>query len=179
MLPINVLSPNSLSQHTKRSCSISIFSILKIILFIFFDRYSFSYGRIANYFMMAFAPPKSTDGPKMQTKMSTWTPLNHQLLNDQVSDQSCFISWIRALKKKNVKFWLSEYEQKLFRILGLYNRWKEKIFAKTCFEPHTGSYWIMLHAHLTKETKWKSLIWLHASCTPKKFISHLHSGGHW
>ncbi|XP_055390713.1 F-box only protein 16-like [Bubalus kerabau] len=33
--------------------------------------------------MMAFAPPKNTDGPKMQTKMSTWTPLNHQLLNDQ------------------------------------------------------------------------------------------------
>ncbi|XP_035887928.1 F-box only protein 16 isoform X2 [Phyllostomus discolor] len=33
--------------------------------------------------MMAFAPPKSMDGPKMQTKMSTWTPLNHQLLNDQ------------------------------------------------------------------------------------------------
>ncbi|KAH0519303.1 F-box only protein 16 [Microtus ochrogaster] len=33
--------------------------------------------------MMAFAPPKSTDGSKMQTKMSTWTPLNHQLLNDQ------------------------------------------------------------------------------------------------
>ncbi|KAM7321401.1 hypothetical protein ACRRTK_019493 [Alexandromys fortis] len=32
---------------------------------------------------MAFAPPKSTDGSKMQTKMSTWTPLNHQLLNDQ------------------------------------------------------------------------------------------------
>ncbi|XP_021561599.1 F-box only protein 16 isoform X2 [Carlito syrichta] len=32
---------------------------------------------------MAFAPPKSIDGPKMQTKMSTWTPLNHQLLNDQ------------------------------------------------------------------------------------------------
>lgn len=38
--------------------------------------------------MMAFAPPKSTDGSKMQTKMSTWTPLNHQLLNDQVSSQS-------------------------------------------------------------------------------------------
>uniref|UniRef100_A0ABI0P7S9 F-box protein 16 n=2 Tax=Bos TaxID=9903 RepID=A0ABI0P7S9_BOVIN len=33
--------------------------------------------------MMAFAPPKNTDGPKMQTKMSTWTPLNHQLLNDR------------------------------------------------------------------------------------------------
>ncbi|XP_073088851.1 F-box only protein 16 isoform X2 [Manis javanica] len=33
--------------------------------------------------MMAFAPPKSIEGPKMQTKMSTWTPLNHQLLNDR------------------------------------------------------------------------------------------------
>uniref|UniRef100_H0WAY7 F-box protein 16 n=1 Tax=Cavia porcellus TaxID=10141 RepID=H0WAY7_CAVPO len=38
--------------------------------------------------MMAFAPPKSIGGPKMQTKMSTWTPLNHQLLNDRVSGQS-------------------------------------------------------------------------------------------
>ncbi|XP_016069370.1 PREDICTED: F-box only protein 16 isoform X6 [Miniopterus natalensis] len=37
--------------------------------------------------MMAFAPPKSTDGPKMQTKMSTWTPLNHQLLNDRVFEE--------------------------------------------------------------------------------------------
>uniref|UniRef100_A0A8C8ZJ72 F-box protein 16 n=1 Tax=Prolemur simus TaxID=1328070 RepID=A0A8C8ZJ72_PROSS len=33
--------------------------------------------------VMAFAPPKSIDGPKMQTKMSTWTPLNHQLLNER------------------------------------------------------------------------------------------------
>uniref|UniRef100_A0A8D2AKQ0 F-box protein 16 n=1 Tax=Sciurus vulgaris TaxID=55149 RepID=A0A8D2AKQ0_SCIVU len=33
--------------------------------------------------MMAFAPPKNIEVPKMQTKMSTWTPLNHQLLNDQ------------------------------------------------------------------------------------------------
>ncbi|XP_066134692.1 F-box only protein 16 isoform X2 [Saccopteryx bilineata] len=37
--------------------------------------------------MMAFAPPKSTDGPKMQTKLSTWTPLNHQLLNDRVFEE--------------------------------------------------------------------------------------------
>ncbi|XP_042555777.1 F-box only protein 16 [Dipodomys spectabilis] len=36
---------------------------------------------------MAFAPPRSTDGPKMQTKMSTWTPLNHQLLNNQVFEE--------------------------------------------------------------------------------------------
>nr|XP_032646767.1 F-box only protein 16 isoform X1 [Chelonoidis abingdonii]XP_032646768.1 F-box only protein 16 isoform X1 [Chelonoidis abingdonii] len=32
---------------------------------------------------MAFAPPKTMDGPKLQTKMSTWTPLNHQLMNDK------------------------------------------------------------------------------------------------
>ncbi|XP_075779398.1 F-box only protein 16 isoform X3 [Pelodiscus sinensis] len=32
---------------------------------------------------MAFAPPKNMEGPKLQTKMSTWTPLNHQLMNDK------------------------------------------------------------------------------------------------
>ncbi|XP_070361241.1 F-box only protein 16 isoform X6 [Equus asinus] len=37
--------------------------------------------------MMAFAPPKSIDGSKMQTKMSTWTPLNHQHLNDRVFEE--------------------------------------------------------------------------------------------
>lgn len=54
--------------------------------------------------MMAFAPPKNTDGPKMQTKMSTWTPLNHQLLNDRVSNKNYFISWNHALKEqKSIK----------------------------------------------------------------------------
>ncbi|XP_059782200.1 F-box only protein 16 isoform X4 [Balaenoptera ricei] len=37
--------------------------------------------------MMAFAPPKNIGGPKMQTKMSTWTPLNHQLLNNRVFEE--------------------------------------------------------------------------------------------
>ncbi|MEE6477163.1 hypothetical protein FKM82_011386 [Ascaphus truei] len=37
--------------------------------------------------VMAFAPPKNTDGSKLQTKMSTWTPLNHQLMNDQVFEE--------------------------------------------------------------------------------------------
>ncbi|XP_069924351.1 F-box only protein 16 isoform X5 [Oryctolagus cuniculus] len=37
--------------------------------------------------MMALAPLKSIEGSKMQTKMSTWTPLNHQLLNDQVFEE--------------------------------------------------------------------------------------------
>ncbi|NWY04099.1 FBX16 protein, partial [Nothoprocta ornata] len=35
---------------------------------------------------MAFAPPKNMDGPKLQTKMSTWTPLNHQLMNDKATE---------------------------------------------------------------------------------------------
>ncbi|XP_033874876.1 F-box only protein 16 isoform X6 [Acipenser ruthenus] len=35
---------------------------------------------------MAFAP-RTTNGSKMQTKMSTWTPLNHQQSNDQVFDE--------------------------------------------------------------------------------------------
>ena len=56
--------------------------------------------------MMEFAPPKNTNGPKMQTKMSTRTPLNHQLLNDRVSNKNYFISWNHALKeKKALKFW--------------------------------------------------------------------------
>ncbi|XP_063296876.1 F-box only protein 16 [Pelobates fuscus] len=36
---------------------------------------------------MAFAAPKNTDGAKLQTKMSTWTPLNHQLMNDKVFEE--------------------------------------------------------------------------------------------
>ncbi|XP_077187597.1 F-box only protein 16 isoform X4 [Paroedura picta] len=36
---------------------------------------------------MAFAPPKNSEGPKMQTKMSAWTPLNHQLMNDKVFEE--------------------------------------------------------------------------------------------
>ncbi|KAK9412253.1 F-box only protein 16 [Crotalus adamanteus] len=36
---------------------------------------------------MAFAPPKNLNSAKMQTKMSTWTPLNHQLMNDKVFEE--------------------------------------------------------------------------------------------
>ncbi|KFV16365.1 F-box only protein 16, partial [Tauraco erythrolophus] len=35
---------------------------------------------------MAFAPPRNMDGPKLQTKMSTWTPLNHQLMNGKARE---------------------------------------------------------------------------------------------
>ncbi|XP_075194955.1 F-box only protein 16 [Anomaloglossus baeobatrachus] len=36
---------------------------------------------------MAFAPPKNMEGAKLQTKMSTWTPLNHPLMNDKVFEE--------------------------------------------------------------------------------------------
>ncbi|XP_063771108.1 F-box only protein 16 [Pseudophryne corroboree] len=36
---------------------------------------------------MAFAPPKNAEGAKLQTKMSMWTPLNHQLMNDKVFEE--------------------------------------------------------------------------------------------
>uniref|UniRef100_A0A8D2J6P9 F-box protein 16 n=1 Tax=Varanus komodoensis TaxID=61221 RepID=A0A8D2J6P9_VARKO len=37
--------------------------------------------------IMAFGRPKHLEGPKMQTKMSAWTPLNHQLMNDKVFEE--------------------------------------------------------------------------------------------
>ncbi|KAM6406444.1 F-box only protein 16 isoform 2-T6 [Pluvialis apricaria] len=57
---------------------------------------------------MAFAPPRNMDGPKLQTKMSTWTPLHHQLMNDKVFEER------RALLGKWVSwYWkyLSELDQ--------------------------------------------------------------------
>ncbi|XP_029452039.1 F-box only protein 16 isoform X2 [Rhinatrema bivittatum] len=55
---------------------------------------------------MAFAPPKNTNGPKMQTKMSTWTPLNHQIMNDQVFEERTtllgkwFDKWTDAQRRR-------------------------------------------------------------------------------
>ncbi|XP_023570456.1 F-box only protein 16 [Octodon degus] len=64
--------------------------------------------------MMAFAPPKSIDGPKMQTKMSTWTPLNHQLLNDQVFEER------RALLGKWFDKWTDSQRRRI--LAGLLER---------------------------------------------------------
>nr|XP_021510438.1 F-box only protein 16 [Meriones unguiculatus] len=61
--------------------------------------------------MMAFAPPKSIDGPKMQTKMSTWTPLNHQLLNDQVFEER------RALLGKWFDKWTDSQRRRILTSL--------------------------------------------------------------
>lgn len=55
---------------------------------------------------MAFAPPKNMDGSKMQTKMSTWTPLNHQLMNDKVFEERAtllgkwFDKWTDAQRRR-------------------------------------------------------------------------------
>ncbi|XP_077625853.1 F-box only protein 16 isoform X3 [Crocuta crocuta] len=64
--------------------------------------------------MMAFAPPKRIDGPKMQTKMSTWTPLNHQLLNDQVFEER------RALLGKWFDKWTDSQRRRI--LTGLLER---------------------------------------------------------
>ncbi|XP_065764189.1 F-box only protein 16 isoform X3 [Muntiacus reevesi] len=64
--------------------------------------------------MMAFAPPKNTDGPKMQTKMSTWTPLNHQLLNDRVFEER------RALLGKWFDKWTDTQRRRI--LTGLLER---------------------------------------------------------
>nr|XP_013802307.1 PREDICTED: F-box only protein 16 [Apteryx mantelli mantelli] len=58
---------------------------------------------------MAFAAPKNMDGPKLQTKMSTWTPLNHQLMNDKVFEER------RALLGKWFDKWTDAQRR---RILG-------------------------------------------------------------
>ncbi|XP_053795396.1 F-box only protein 16 isoform X4 [Vidua chalybeata] len=36
---------------------------------------------------MAFAPPKNPDGSKLRLRLSSWTPLNHQLMNDKVFEE--------------------------------------------------------------------------------------------
>lgn len=64
--------------------------------------------------MMAFAPPKNIDGPKMQTKMSTWTPLNHQLLNDQIFEER------RALLGKWFDKWTDSQRRRI--LTGLLER---------------------------------------------------------
>ncbi|XP_041419541.1 F-box only protein 16 isoform X2 [Xenopus laevis] len=56
--------------------------------------------------IMAFAAPKHMEGPKLQTKMSTWTPLNHQLMNDKVFEERCsllgkwFDKWSDAQRRR-------------------------------------------------------------------------------
>ncbi|XP_060157291.1 F-box only protein 16 isoform X1 [Globicephala melas] len=64
--------------------------------------------------MMAFAPPKNIGGPKMQAKMSTWTPLNHQLLNNRVFEER------RALLGKWFDKWTDSQRRRI--LTGLLER---------------------------------------------------------
>uniref|UniRef100_A0A4W2D729 F-box domain-containing protein n=1 Tax=Bos indicus x Bos taurus TaxID=30522 RepID=A0A4W2D729_BOBOX len=59
--------------------------------------------------MMAFAPPKNTNGPKMQTKISTSTPLNHQLLNDRVKRRALLGKWFDK--------WMDTQRRKILTVL--------------------------------------------------------------
>ncbi|XP_065537985.1 F-box only protein 16 isoform X1 [Lathamus discolor] len=56
---------------------------------------------------MAFAPPRNMEGPKLQTKMSTWTPLNSQLMNDKVFEER------RALLGKWFDKWTDGQRRKI------------------------------------------------------------------
>nr|XP_020668268.1 F-box only protein 16 isoform X2 [Pogona vitticeps]XP_020668269.1 F-box only protein 16 isoform X2 [Pogona vitticeps] len=56
---------------------------------------------------MAFAPPKNLEGPKMQTKMSAWTPLNHQLMNDKVFEER------RSLLRKWFDKWTDSQRRRI------------------------------------------------------------------
>ncbi|XP_005510630.2 F-box only protein 16 isoform X1 [Columba livia] len=58
---------------------------------------------------MASSPPRTVDGPKLQTKMSTWTPLNNQLMNDKIFEER------RALLGKWFDKWTDGQRR---RILG-------------------------------------------------------------
>ncbi|XDB56179.1 hypothetical protein AB1E18_009647 [Capra hircus] len=60
---------------------------------------------------MAFASPENTNGPKMQTKMSTWTSLNHQLFNYQVFEER------RALLGKWFDKWMDTQRRRLLTVL--------------------------------------------------------------
>uniref|UniRef100_A0A803VHU5 F-box protein 16 n=1 Tax=Ficedula albicollis TaxID=59894 RepID=A0A803VHU5_FICAL len=68
---------------------------------------------------MAFAPPKNPDGSKLQLKLSSWTPLNHQLMNDKVFEER------RALLGKwqlqaRVPIEAVDFTTRLPRVLSLY-----------------------------------------------------------
>ncbi|XP_064002728.1 F-box only protein 16 isoform X3 [Pogoniulus pusillus] len=60
---------------------------------------------------MAFAPPRSMDGPKLHTKMSMWTPLNHQLMNDKVFEErrvllGKWVSWYWKFLSELDQLWM-------------------------------------------------------------------------
>ncbi|NXY36234.1 FBX16 protein, partial [Pomatorhinus ruficollis] len=42
---------------------------------------------------MAFAPPKNSAGSRLQLKLSTWTPLNHQLMNSKAKRRALLGKW--------------------------------------------------------------------------------------
>ncbi|XP_032537512.1 F-box only protein 16 isoform X6 [Chiroxiphia lanceolata] len=92
---------------------------------------------------MAFAPPRNTDGSKLQIKMSTWTPLNHQLMNDRVFEER------RALLGKWVSwYWkyLSELDQ-LWMLKCLRFGW----YINFCPTPFEQGIWKRHYIEMVRE----------------------------
>ncbi|XP_017685996.1 PREDICTED: F-box only protein 16 isoform X4 [Lepidothrix coronata] len=92
---------------------------------------------------MAFAPPRNTDGSKLQIKMSSWTPLNHQLMNDKVFEER------RALLGKWVSwYWkyLSELDQ-LWMLKCLRFGW----YINFCPTPFEQGIWKRHYIEMVRE----------------------------
>ncbi|KAG7461117.1 hypothetical protein MATL_G00206570 [Megalops atlanticus] len=72
---------------------------------------------------MSFAPSKTVSRAKMQTKMSTWTPLNHQLSNDNVFEErrdllgKWFDKWTDSQRKAVLQDFFSRCSRAQLRFL--------------------------------------------------------------
>ncbi|KAJ8410284.1 hypothetical protein AAFF_G00202650 [Aldrovandia affinis] len=72
---------------------------------------------------MTFAPRKTANRMKMQTKMSTWTPLNHQLSNDNVFEErrdllgKWFDKWTDSQRKRVLQDFFSRCSPGQLRFL--------------------------------------------------------------
>ncbi|XP_066553490.1 F-box only protein 16 [Amia ocellicauda] len=73
---------------------------------------------------MAFAPTKMMNGLKMQTKMSTWTPLNHQQTNDKVFEErrdllgKWFDKWTDSQRKQVLQDFFQRCSKAQLRFAG-------------------------------------------------------------
>nr|XP_015200268.1 PREDICTED: F-box only protein 16 isoform X5 [Lepisosteus oculatus] len=87
---------------------------------------------------MAFAPTRHTNGLKMQTKMSTWTPLNHQLSNDK------FDKWTDSQRKQVLQDFFDKCSKVQLRFASkqLRNRIPEEALDFTTVLPRVLSLYV-------------------------------------
>ncbi|XP_015200225.2 F-box only protein 16 isoform X4 [Lepisosteus oculatus] len=99
---------------------------------------------------MAFAPTRHTNGLKMQTKMSTWTPLNHQLSNDKVFQErrdllgKWFDKWTDSQRKQVLQDFFDKCSKVQLRFASkqLRNRIPEEALDFTTVLPRVLSLYV-------------------------------------